>query len=221
VAIVRARFDKDEVICRGDFVILPVDLEPPALCRLHLCSSVVLLTEVIANFSERSQLLPASDERAGAADTVALARHLHVADNRPPSRLVVVEVHELPAVAAAPSLLVHLPLADIDEVLSKFVSIMNIVAASSPDPLRLEIIRPLCSGTSAAGELSISAPSGHAVNHPSTRHGISKRCLARRYSEDRSKDCGVVDCGAVPSSVPELELALADASAGATPTWIM
>jgi hypothetical protein len=36
----------------------------------------------LTNFSEWGELLPAGDERAGAAHTVALARHLHVADNR-------------------------------------------------------------------------------------------------------------------------------------------
>ncbi len=36
----------------------------------------------LTNFSERGELLPAGDERTGATHTVALARHLHVADNR-------------------------------------------------------------------------------------------------------------------------------------------
>ncbi len=36
----------------------------------------------LTNFSEWGELLPAGDERAGAAHTVALACHLHVADNR-------------------------------------------------------------------------------------------------------------------------------------------
>jgi hypothetical protein len=51
----------------------------------QLCALFFFLEEhfcELTDFSEWGKLLPAGDERAGAAHTVALARHLHVADNR-------------------------------------------------------------------------------------------------------------------------------------------
>merc|ERR1711953_984811 len=97
---------------------------------------LTIMTKAPTNFSERCQLLPASDQTARAGDAVALAGHLHVGDHRPAPGLVVVEVHQLPAgkrrdrssrSLRASRLLLRFALADVDEVLSKFVSILHVV----------------------------------------------------------------------------------------------
>jgi len=134
VAVVGGLLDEHQVVGRGDPGLPPVQPEPPLPRGLHPGRARVFLTQMVTDFSEGSQLLPAGDEGAGAREAVTLTSHLHAVNNRPAASLVVVEVHHLASVVKSPRNLIGFSLADINEVLSKFVSILDVVPAAAPDP---------------------------------------------------------------------------------------
>jgi len=223
VTVVRGVLDEHQVVRRWDPEVPPVHFEPTTPCGSNSRGGVVFLLQIVTNFSERGQLLPASDQAARAGDAVALARHLHVGDHRPAPGLVVVEVHQLPAgkrrdrssrSLRTSRLLLRLALADVDEVLSKFVSILHVVSTASPNPLVFEITRPLCIAAAATSELTIATTTTHAVNDTSAGNSVSKSCLSRWNGEDWAKDGRVVDCGTIPTTMSELELTLANSTPG-------
>jgi len=134
MAVVRALLDEHQVIGCGDLGLPPVQPEPPLPRGLDPGGARVFLTQMVTNFPEWRQLLPAGDEGAGAREAVTLTSHLHAVNNRPAASLVVVEVHHLSSVVKSPRNLIGFSLADINKVLSKFVSILDVVSTAAPDP---------------------------------------------------------------------------------------
>ena len=65
------------------------------------------------------------------------------------------------------------------------VAVLDVVPAASPDPGRLEVLRPVGSAAAAAGELSVPAASRHAVHHPRTRHRVGEGRLLRGWNWGR------------------------------------
>jgi len=215
VAVVGRLLDEHQVAGGGQPRLPPVQPQPPAPRGLHPGGVRILLSEVVADFPERSQLLPASDEGAGARETVAFTRDLHAVNNRPAAGLVVVEVHHLASAVQSPRNLIGFSLTDIDKVLSKFVAVLNVVAAASPDPGGLEVLGPLGARAAAAGELTVPAAAGHGVDHARARHRVGEGRLLGRDAEHGPEHGCVLDRGAVPPVVPELPLTLPDAVPGA------
>ena len=81
-AVVGRRVQEDEVFrCWNDGPPAP-DLQLPSLPQANFRCSVVLLLQVVTDFSEAGQLLPASHQGTGARDAMALARHACLLDHR-------------------------------------------------------------------------------------------------------------------------------------------
>merc|ERR1719361_1639026 len=55
-------------------------------------------------------------------------------------------------------------LSDVDKVLSKFVSVLNIVSTAAPDPGRLQVLGSAGSTAATAGQLAVPAAPGDAVD---------------------------------------------------------
>merc|ERR1719319_1421372 len=214
VAVVGALLYEHQVVRRGYLEVPAVDLEAAGAGGANPGGRRVLALQVIPNFPEWCELLPAGDEGAGARHPVALARHLHVRDHRPAPGLIVVQVHQLSAPLHCARPLLCLPLADVHKVLSKFVSILHVVTTSTPDPLVFEVVWPLSIAAATTGQLTVPAAPADAVDHPGTGHRVGEGGFAGGYGEDGSEDGGVVHCGAVPPTVAELELALPYATPG-------
>jgi len=214
VTVVWGLLDEHQVVGRGDPHTPPVQPQSASPGWLHPGGVLVFRPQIVADFSERCELLPAGDERAGATQSVTLAGDLHVVDDGPSAGLVIVEVHKLAGRLQTSRDLIGFSLPDVDKVLSKFVSVLNIVSTAAPDPGRLQVLRSAGSTAATAGQLAVPAAPGDAVDDPGARHGVGEGRLLRGYREDGAEDRGVLHSGAVPPVVPELELALSDTVPG-------
>lgn len=136
-------------------------------------------------------------------------------DHSPSPRLVVVQVHQLAALLGGATLVVLLPLADVHEALGEFVSILDVVSASAPDPLLVEVLWSAGGRAPTRGQLAVPARSRHAIYDARRGDGVGEGGFSTRDLQDGSEHGGVVNSGAVPASVSELPLALMDASLGA------
>ena len=70
------------------------------------------------------------------------------------------------------------------------VSVLNVVPTASPDPGRLQVLRPAGPAAAAAGELAVPAAPGHAVDHPGARHGVGEGRLLRGWKQEKSESGG-------------------------------
>ncbi|CAN8018851.1 unnamed protein product, partial [Ixodes persulcatus] len=188
-AVVRRLVHVHQVLGRGHVEAPLAHLKFAPAVHLHLGGRVVLVFEVVAHLPERRQLLPAGDQRAGPGHTVALARHAHLADHRlrrtearthPSAGLVVVQVHELPALSERSPRVILLPLSDVDEALREAVAVRHVVPAASPDPVPAQVVRPQLARAAAAAQLPVAARPGHRVHHARSRHGVRERSLPAR-----------------------------------------
>lgn len=59
------------------------------------------------------------------------------------------------------------------------VSVVDVVPAAAPDPLRLELAGPGGLGAAAGGQLAVAAPARHAVSHPRGRDRVREGSLSR------------------------------------------
>lgn len=181
VTVVRRFLEKYQVVGSGDVVRLPLDAESTPSSRLDSSGVVVFRFQMVTNFSEGRQLLPASDERARSADSVAFACHLHILDDGPSTSLVIVQIHQLAAVILASSLHAHFALTDVNEILGKFVSIVDVISTSTPNPFLPEIFGSSGLGTTTGSQLAVSATARDAVNDTGGSHRVGKCSFFRWY----------------------------------------
>jgi len=71
----------------------------------------------------------------------------------------------------------HLSFPDVDEILGELVPIMDVISASTPNPLPFEISWSFGICTPTGSKLAIPATSGNAVHNPSGSDCIGKGSL--------------------------------------------
>lgn len=92
----------------------------------------------------------------------------------PPTRLIVLQVHEYSALLLRPLGKVLLPLAGIHELLSKAVAIFHIVPAAAPQPVPGKVLGPRCPAAATRGELTLAASSADGVHHACRAHCVGE-----------------------------------------------
>jgi len=105
---------------------------------------------------------------------VAPTFHHHQASDCPPSRLVVVEIHQVPHLSR---LFQQLLVGGIDKPLGELDSVPKVITAASPFPALWGVSSLGSPVTVALGEISRGAGSRHGVDHPSRCDRVQKRRL--------------------------------------------
>jgi len=119
----------------------------------------------------------------------------------------------LAAVVVSPASYAHLAFSDVNEILGKLVTVMDVISTTSPYPFFLEIFGATSLRTSAGCKLSVAAASRDAVHYTSGSYGISKSSLLRRDRQDGTENGRVFDSGTIPFVMSELKLAFRNAIA--------
>lgn len=103
----------------------------------------------------------------------------------PSTRLVVLQVHEHPALLLRSLGKVLLPLPGIHKLLSKAVAILHVVPTATPQPVPGKVFGPCCPATATCGELALSASPADGVHHPRCAYcigegGLTAPCKRRQ-----------------------------------------
>lgn len=93
----------------------------------------------------------------------------------PPSRLVVVKIHQQPRALICAFGVALLPLARVHKLLGEPVAVVEVVSAAAPQPVSGQVFGSRGTAAPAARKLPLSAGAAHRVHHPGGADGVSER----------------------------------------------
>lgn len=121
----------------------------------------------------------------------------------PSTRLIVLQVHEHPALLFRSLGKVLLPFPGVHKLLSEAVAIFHVVPTATPQPVPGKVLGPCCPAAATRGELALPASPADGVHHPGCADCVGKgRLTAPCKRMKKGGKEGRFSSGSCPSLLP-------------------
>lgn len=103
----------------------------------------------------------------------------------PAASLIVVQVHEDASTLVGALGVDALPLTRVHELLGEAVAVVDVVAATAPQPVPRQVLGARRAAAATGGQLALAARAAHGVDHPRGTHRVCEGRLAAACGRGR------------------------------------